>query len=272
MLYSLKKIINIISCNKLVNGNIYFRYAVKVGCKLRKKGDTMRIGIIGTGRMGKELVRRLADKVYLVVFDRNPAILKEVAKEYNVSTATGIEEVAKSCSIVILAIPDKEVSGCIRAINKWHLPISLINIATNISQSELEQIAAPEIRCINVKIVGHAGEMALGLAPVILVSREPKDLAAVAKQLFAPVGQVVIGDPDVVRFINTIATEQALAAAVNIEEKLLDCGISDDDIIRGAIRQVGAGVMKAYADQELGPFARELVRNIWGKGKEKLVD
>ncbi|MBP2653986.1 MAG: oxidoreductase coenzyme F420-dependent [Firmicutes bacterium] len=226
----------------------------------------MRIGLIGTGRMGKELIRRLATKVNMVVYDRNPAILKAVTREWRVTEVESLEAMM-DCSAVILAVPDKEVVGCIKAFNRLDTEMVLINIATNITQKELEQVASESVRCISVKIVGNAGEMALGGDPVVIVNERPQDLVVMAKKLFAPVGQVVQGNADVVQMINTVAAEKALAAAVDIEETLIGQGIRDDEIIRGAIRQVAAGVIRAYADQELGPFAREIVRGVWAKMK-----
>jgi len=227
----------------------------------------MRIGLIGTGRMGKELIRRLAKKVTMVIYDRNPAILKAVTREWKVEVAESLEALV-DCSAVILAVPDKDVVGCIKAFNRLDTAVVIINVATNITQIELEQVAAASVRCISVKIVGHAGEMALGGDPVVIVNERPQELVVMAKKLFAPVGQVVQGNADIVQMINTVAAEKALAAAVEIEEVLLHQGINDDEIIRGAIRQVAAGIIKAYADQELGPFARDIVRGVWAKIKK----
>ncbi|MBP2650486.1 MAG: hypothetical protein H6Q74_1311 [Firmicutes bacterium] len=211
--------------------------------------------------MGKELIRRLVDKIQLVVFDRNPVILKTVTKEWDVIVAATLEEVAE-CGVVILAVPDKEIIGCMKLLNQIDRPVVVINVATNITQASLEKIAASHVRCISAKFIGHAGEMALGLDPVIIINDNPPELATIAKQIFLFVGQIVVGTADLVCLVNTVAAEKAIKAAVDIEAILLKQGIIEDEIIRGAIRQVAAGVIKAYADQELGPFAREIVRRV----------
>ena len=143
-----------------------------------------------------------------------------------------------------------------------------ISVATNVAQHVLAETAARHVKCIGVKFVGHAGEMALGLDPVIIVNDRPGELSVLAAELFAAAGQVVIGKADVVGYINTVAAEKALEAAVAIEEGLQLQGVTHPAIIKSAIRQVAAGILKAYADQDLGPFARQIVRAVRAKHKK----
>ena len=54
-------------------------------------------------------------------------------------------------------------------------------------------------------------------------------------------------------------TEQALKAAVAIEQALCAAGIDDRKMMDGALSVVAPGVLKAYAEDDLGPFARGIV-------------
>lgn len=229
----------------------------------------MQVGLIGIGRMGRVLAQRLKDHVELTIYDRDPENMAVTQKELGVRTASGLEDLA-GLGAVILAVPDPEVINCIKDFNQLKTPMVIINIATNVAQHVLEETAAKHVRCIGVKFVGHAGEMALGLTPVIIVNERPAELTDVVKKIFAPVGQVMVGKADIVSYINTSAAEKALEAAVNIEEGLKQQGITDPDIIKSAIRQVAAGILKAYADQDLGPFARQVVRAVKAKLKKEL--
>jgi hypothetical protein len=214
--------------------------------------------------MGRELARRLKDHVDLTVFDRDAAFLATVQKELNVPAAGSLDQLA-AIGTVILAVPDPEVISCIKDFNELKKPVAIINIATNVAQHVLEETAVPPVRCIGAKFVGHAGEMALGLDPVVIIDSRPAEMVAVAREIFTAVGHVVVGRADIVSFINTTAGEKALEAAVHIEEGLRQQGVTDPDIVKSAIRQVAAGILKAYADQDLGPFARQIVRAVRAK-------
>jgi pyrroline-5-carboxylate reductase len=224
----------------------------------------MIIGLVGIGRMGRVLAELLAEHVDLCVFDKNVEYMNIVAKEVNASTVTTLEEMA-AMETVILAVPDREVISCIKVFNQQEKPLTVINIATNVGQHMLNQMAAPHVKCICVKFVGHADEMALGQRPVIIVNQYPAEAVPLAVEIFQLVGQVLIGNTDLVYTINTVAAEKAIEAAVEIEERLKKENITDPVIIGSAIRQVAAGIMKAYADGNLGPFAREIVNSVKSK-------
>lgn len=222
------------------------------------------IGLVGIGRLGRVLADRLAVAWPLMLYDRNADRVAAVAQETGAVVADSLEQAA-SCRAVILAIPDPEVINCIKDFNGLSYEITVINVATNVSQSVLEAIAARNVRCIGVKIIGHAAEMALGQEPVVIVNERPKDLVETASQIFAAVGKVVVGRADIVAEVNTIAAEKALEAAVLIEDALRRKGYTGQDVRQSAIRQVAAGVLKAYANDDLGPFAREIVRAVKAK-------
>ncbi|MDF2633542.1 MAG: oxidoreductase coenzyme F420-dependent [Pelosinus sp.] len=221
----------------------------------------MKIGLVGIGRMGKVLTSLLAEQVDLYIFDRNLDQMNGVAAEFNVSTIATLEEMA-DLDIIILAVPDPEVVSCIKVFNTIEKPLRVINIATNVGQDMLNHIAAPHVKCICAKFVGHADEIALGHSPVIIVNQFPPELVAQTVEIFQFVGQVIIGKADLVHAINTVAAQKAIEAAVSIEDALKQKNITDPAIIKSAIRQVAAGIMKAYANGNLGPFAREIVHSV----------
>lgn len=222
----------------------------------------MRIGIVGIGRMGRVLAVRLAKTAELTLYDVCTAQLVKVAAATGAKAGESLAAAAEG-DAVILALPDREVIDCIKEFNQLRQqPIAVINVATNVAQSALEHIAAAHVRCIGAKFIGHAGEMAAGERPVIIVHHQPEELVPLATEIFSQVGEVLIGDSDLVTQINTIAAEQAIEAAVHIEERLRAKGISDPAIARSAVGQVAAGIVKSYASGNLGPFAREIVRAV----------
>jgi pyrroline-5-carboxylate reductase len=228
----------------------------------------MKIGLVGVGRMGRVLAELLVKQVELCIFDRNIDKMKLLAEKLNISTVTNLEEMM-AWEIVILAVPDREVMSCIKDFNAIEKPLMVINIATNVGQDMLNHMAAPHVKCICAKFVGHADEMALGQQPVIIVNQFPEELVAQTVKIFQLFGQVVIGEADLVHTINKVAAEKAIEAAVQIEEILIQKKITDSTIIKSAIGQVAAGIIKAYADGNMGPFAREIVQSVKTKSRNK---
>ena len=220
----------------------------------------MRIGIVGTGRIGRILAEQLSPYNEVYLYDKNPEQLQQAFRALDLPRVTDMRAAAMLGNVV-LAVPDSAVRPCIEEFNSIALPLTVFHIATNISQAEVESYASPSVRAISVKIIGHAGEMALGQKPVIMVNETPADLAPVAAGLFKVVGEVVIGQADQVRVINRLATEKAVEAAVSIEEALKKQGFTDPRIIRSALSLVAGGVIKAYAADDLGPFAKELANS-----------
>jgi len=228
----------------------------------------MGIGLVGVGRMGRVLANLLARNQELCLFDKDTEQMNLIAKQLHLSTVNHLEEIVKM-KTVILAVPDHEVVSCITLFNQIKSPITVINIATNIGQHMLDKIAAPHVKCICVKFIGHADQMAIGQRPLIIVNQMPIDLASQMVEIFQVVGQVIVGRADIVHTINTIAAEKALEAAVGIEEMLKEEHITEPIIIKSAIKQVAAGILKAYADEDMGPFAREIVQSVKNKMRKR---
>lgn len=222
------------------------------------------VGLIGVGRMGKVLSKKLAGHVKLKIFDRDESQLQAVAEEIGIPTATSLEELAE-LGTIILVVPDREVISLIKDFNQMERTLIIINVATNVARHVLAATASPQVKCIGAKFIAQAREIAMGAEPVILVDERPAELAALVQEVFAPVGKIIIGNADAVTYINTQAAEKALTAAVLIEETLRCQPYANADVIKSAISQVAAGILKAYAEDDLGPFAREIVRAIRAK-------
>lgn len=222
------------------------------------------VGLIGVGRMGKVLSSKLVGQVKLKIFDRDESRLQAVAEELGIPTAASLEELAE-LSTIILVVPDREVISLIKDFNQMDRTIIIINVATNVACHVLAATALPQVKCIGAKFIAQAREIAMGAEPVIIVDERPAELVALVQEVFAPVGKIIIGNADVVTYINTQAAEKALTAAVLIEETLRCQPYANSDVIKSAISQVAAGVLKAYAEDDLGPFAREIVRAIRAK-------
>ena len=217
----------------------------------------MKVGIIGAGRMGKKLSERLSGRHEVFLYDADPAAAQAAALALGLRASADLA--GESADALVLAVPDAAVRPCIEILLAQQATATVFNVATNISREMLAEMAGTSLRALNVKIIGHAGEMGRGGQPVIVVDAIDQELAAVAAELFAAVGSVVVANADVVQTINVIATEQALRAAVLLEQALRTAGIENWEMIHGALSVVAPGVIKAYAEDDLGPFARKII-------------
>lgn len=220
----------------------------------------MNITIVGSGRMGKILAAALASRHEVALYDADRESAASVAGSLKLRVlATMAEAVADA---VVLAVPDKAVASCVAELARTGRAWNVFSVATNISREMLAGMAGGGVRLLNVKIIGHAGEMSRGSRPVLVIDRGEADLVELARQVFAPVGALVVGAADQVQRINSVATAEALRAAVAVETALQKEGITDPALVRGALAQVAPGVLRAYAEDDLGPFAREIVAKI----------
>ena len=217
----------------------------------------MKAGIVGAGRMGKILAERLAGRHEVFLYDADPAAAQVAAQALGLRAAADLA--GEAADALVLVVPDAAVKPCIEMLLAQQTTSMVFSVATNISREMLAETAGASLRALNVKIIGHAGEMGRGGKPVIVVDKADPALAAVAAELFAPVGSVVVAEADLVKTINVIATEQALKAAVAIEQALCAAGIDDRAMLDGALSVVAPGVLKAYAEDDLGPFARKII-------------
>ena len=210
--------------------------------------------------MGKILAAALAGRHEMALYDADRESAASVAGSLKLrALATMAEAVADA---VVLAVPDKAVASCVAELARTGRDWTVFSVATNISREMLAGMAGGGVRLLNVKIIGHAGEMSRGSRPVLVIDRGEADLVELARQVFAPVGALVVGEADQVQRINSVATAEALRAAVAVESGLQKEGITDPALVRGALAQVAPGVLRAYAEDDLGPFAREIVAKI----------
>ena len=202
----------------------------------------------------------LAGRHEMALYDADRESAASVAGSLKLrALATMAEAVADA---VVLAVPDKAVAACVAELARTGRAWNVFSVATNISREMLAGMAGGGVRLLNVKIIGHAGEMSRGSRPVLVIDRGEADLVELARQVFAPVGALVVGAADQVQRINSVATAEALRAAVAVETALQKEGITDPALVRGALAQVAPGVLRAYAEDDLGPFAREIVAKI----------
>jgi len=163
------------------------------------------ITVVGCGRMGSLLTKKLVNNYKVYVYDKN----QEKAQDLNNTCAAEVINLEnfKKANIVILALDSEIINQAITEIQDYLAEDAiLVNIATSFPH---EKVKAKH-RIVSAKIVGHAKEIAIGEKPVIIV--ESADISAQQKvaEVFEKIGKVLIGESNIVTKINTIASRHGI--------------------------------------------------------------
>ena len=129
----------------------------------------MRIGVLGTGRMGRILAERFAIGHEVVLYDANPDSAKKVAESLGLKSAASLAELEVDAAVLV--VPDNAIKPCVETMQETGRQWKVFSVATNISREMLASFAGSGTSCLNVKIIGHAGEMNCGARPVIVVDQ-----------------------------------------------------------------------------------------------------
>lgn len=230
----------------------------------------MKVTILGAGRMGSFIAKRIPEGIEILIVDTNENVARALAKGLAARWSTRMDAVEGSRFVFVL-LPAQVVREAVQEMLPYLDGGSVIvNMATTVSKEDLglgwrnpnipENSNLPKM--VSVKIIGHYREMELGERATIVIEQSADEQAKQQLcQLLSEAGDIVSGPTDLVAVINTIASEEGIRAAVAIDRKLREQGVPEE-WIQAAIRLPAAGTMKAYALNDLGPFALEVIRKM----------
>lgn len=220
----------------------------------------MNVVVIGAGRMGSLVARKLPANVNKIVVDTDIDKAKSVAVEIGGTGGSDVS-VAREADVIILTLPTEIIAPVAAQLAGVVRPDALVlNLATASDTSEALS-KAPGLVMVPAKIVGHAREIAAGTRPLVAVDAPSDVVLDLVRDLLRDFGSVVRGPEYLVRITNTIASEEGVKAALAMQERLKAAGVPEEWIIP-AIQGPGAGTMRAYAAGDMGPFVRALVERL----------
>ncbi|MFZ5632383.1 MAG: pyrroline-5-carboxylate reductase family protein [Bacillota bacterium] len=215
--------------------------------------------IMGAGRMGEILAKSMAGNHMVTIYDHDEQKGRMVAERAGCRYGKPAD-ILPSTEVVVLALPPAVTAPALASVHQFLRPDAVvINIATTVFKDALRPLLGGSGHLAGAKIVGHYREM--NEKPAVLVDADTEKAGQAAFLLFSDVGRVEPGDERLVQLINTLATGEAFRAAVRIEDQLREAGVSPG-LINSALRVVAAGSIKSYAEGDIGPFARELLKEI----------
>ena len=222
---------------------------------------TICVAVVGAGRMGAVVAKQLPRNTRKMIIDIDLEKADRLAEMVG-GTASDRLTRADSADLVAVVLPTPAVNQTVSELTGIVKPGAIIlNMATTarIDPGTVEKNAG--IFIIDAKIIGHAMSISRGEPGIVVVDCTDRKRYQRIKDQLPGFHKVVQGEADRVEKINKIASTEGIKAAVKVRRKLSAQDIPEE-WIEVAIRTVCAGTMKSYTENDLGHFARELVKKL----------
>ena len=154
----------------------------------------IRIGIIGTGKMGQALIKGLRARGLsgkrLVVTDADSTVLRQVSRKYQVSAVDTIQSVAASADVVILAVKPQQLPEVTTILDAFvRRRILVVSIAAGITTQWLaKHLAGVALARVMPNLPATLG---VGFSAITFGKAVSARERATAKAIFGAVGEVV---------------------------------------------------------------------------------
>ena len=224
------------------------------------------VAVVGAGRMGSVIARRLPPDTKKIIIDTVPAKASELAEAVGGSWSVSPEQ-ARDADLIALVVPASAVREILEKLQVLVKKGTVIlNMATTFSVDPATAAKHLGITVVDAKIIGHAASMSRGEPGIVVVKTENAEVLSLIRHQLQGFADVVQGDADRVQAVNTIGSTEGIKAAVAIRKQLRAIGIPDawTDVV---IRSVCAGTMKAFTENDLGGFALELAKRLESEGQ-----
>lgn len=219
------------------------------------------VAVIGAGRMGSVVSRQLPPDTKKIIIDSDLAKASELAKSIGGSSSSALEY-ARDADLIALVLPTPAVNETVEKLQVLVKKGAVImNMATTAKIDPVVLAKTPDVFIVDAKIIGHAQSISHGEPGIIVVKTENPEVLALIKSQLKGFTDVVRGDADLVSVINTIGSAEGIKTAVAIRKQLRAMDIPDE-WIHVVIRTVCAGTIKSFTENDLGHFARELLRTL----------
>ncbi|MEH0020197.1 MAG: NAD(P)-binding domain-containing protein [Desulfobacter sp.] len=215
-----------------------------------------KIGIIGAGRMGSYITRKIATHYSVYVYD----VVWEKASALSLTTGCNavqqIDEIT-SCDCILLAVGKKESLDYINQFLILNCPSFVVCLATEVIQEDLYPARRSGFPMFTVKIIGESDEMEKGGASYFIVNNLSDYDSGEIINLLSHCGTIIEGDDAPFESVNLVAAEEIMMAAGKITGRLKQMGIPAR-IIQTAIQSVSAGTLAQYPWEERDYFHKRI--------------
>jgi 2-hydroxy-3-oxopropionate reductase len=220
------------------------------------------VGFIGLGIMGRPMAKNLMDAGYeLVVHNRSPEKVEELAEEGDVTAAGSPREVAEACDVVITMLPDSPdveavvagEDGVLEGIRDGALLVDMSTISPVVTEELSEKVREKGASMLDAPVSG--GDVgAIDGALSIMVGGSEEDFDR-ARPLFEVMGKVAThvgptGAAQVVKACNQIVVAlniEAVSEALVLGSK---AGVAPEKLVEALSGGLaGSAVMEAKKEK-----------------------
>ena len=224
---------------------------------MKSRSRRINVGIIGVGRLGQAVARRLAPNVNLLLADKVTARANKLASELTAKAKTVKEAFLKS-DVLLLLLSPSDICPLVKKYSKTMKSNALlVNMATSLATEEVrKEIEREDIRVAGAKLIGQAYAILKGYQAIFILSTGDPCVVDLLEYLFSPIGKIIVGDEMLAGRINTEATRFGLRLAIDLR-KQLEKICSSKEIIDIAIKTVAVGTIQDYPPNEPNHYIDE---------------
>ncbi len=203
------------------------------------------VGILGIGRLGKVISRKLVGRYKLLLADKLDYRAKQLANKLG-TMACSIPYLLKNADVILLVVPPSEIESFVQQYAGLLKPGKVVvNMATDIPTTFIREICHDKIDIIGAKLIGQAYAIANGSKGIFIISPWNSPWRPKVANILRPLGKSVDGEEMLAQEINMKATQSALKFVISLRQSFERLNLQED-IINIAIKTVAVGTILDY--------------------------
>lgn len=220
------------------------------------------VGIIGGGRLGKAIAKKLPKEITLLVADKRITQAKKVAHEAGGIRKT-VKEVFEKSNVVLLVVPPSEICPLVKKYYMRMRPNAiLVNMASSVATSDVSMLVKrQDLKVVGAKVIGQAYAISQGYKAIFVLTTPNHLIYEKLKYLFGSIGKVFIGDEMIVAKINDEATCFGLKLVIDLRKRLKTICPSQE-MIDVAIKTVAVGTILDFLSHEPNEYITERLKEL----------
>lgn len=222
----------------------------------------MKIGVLGCGKMGSVIAKKLPEEAEKILVDRNLDKLEKLNEAIKCEYSTEIKALEKA-DVVLVILPQSQVDDKVGELCKILKSGSLVlNMSTNGEVDKKIKEEHEDIDIVETKIIAQSLMIdKFDFPSAIVIGSDDEKIVEKIKYVFKNLPYVESGDVAKVSEAVSLATREAIITCMNLKKKLEAIEV-EPGWHEALFKCVLSGTIGSFMDDTLGPFARKIVEEI----------